>query len=241
MSGHSHWAGIKHKKKLMDERRGKIFSKISRLITIAAKTDPDPDTNPKLKLAIDKARSVNMPKENIERAIKKATGEIEGAKIEEVTYEAYGPKGVALIIETITDNKNRSLAEIKNILSKFNGKIGQPGSVKYLFERKGSITIKKNKDPDELSLIAIDCGAEDIRNSNSSLEIITKPEQLEEVKKKLEEKNINIERVSLDWVPKQEVKVDEKTEEQLKKLFEALDENDDVQEIYSNLANIANH
>ncbi len=178
MSGHSHWAGIKHKKAITDARRGKVFSKISRLITIAAKEKGgDPETNPKLKLAIEKAKELNVPKENIERAIKRGTGQLAGAQMEEFIYEAYGPAGVAVIIEGITDNKNRTLAEIKHVLGRFEGKLAEAGSVKYLFDKKGD-----------------------------------------------------------EWLAKYPLEItDEKSKTQLEKLFEALDENEDVQDIYSNL------
>ncbi len=177
MSGHSKWSNIKHRKEATDAKRGKIFSKISRLISVAAKEKgKDPEQNPQLRLAIEKARQVNMPKDKIEHAIKRGAGELEGVNIEEVLYEAYGPSGVALIIEGITDNKNRTSAEIRHILSKFGGKLAQSGSVRYMFDRQNN-----------------------------------------------------------EWVPKYPMEVDEKTKAQLEKLFEALDDNDDIQEIYSNL------
>jgi YebC/PmpR family DNA-binding regulatory protein len=178
MSGHSHWATIKHKKGNTDAKRGKIFSKLSRLISVAAKEKGgDPESNPNLRLAIEKAKEANMPKDTIDRAIKKGTGQLEGTRIEEVTYEAYGPAGIALIIESITDNKNRTLAEIKHILGRFGGKLAESGSVKYLFDKKG-----------------------------------------------------------VDWIAKYPLNsVDPKSQEQFHNLIEALDENDDVQEIYSNL------
>jgi len=178
MSGHSKWHNIKFKKELVDKKRGKTFSKISRLITIAVKEKgADPETNPKLKLAIEKAKEINVPKDNIEKAIKRGAGQVEGAQMEEILYEAYGPAGIALIIEGITDNKNRTIAEIRHILTKFGGKLAASGSVKYMFDRK---------------------------------------EQ--------------------EWFPKYPIEItDEKVKKQLENLFEALDENDDVQEIYSNL------
>ncbi len=178
MSGHSKWSSIKHKKAITDARRGKIFSKISRLISVAAKEKGgDPESNSKLRSAIEQARQVNMPKSNIEKAIKKGTGQVKGAQMEEIIYEAYGPSGIALIITGITDNKNRATAEIRHILTKFDGKLAQVGSVRYMFNKKEE-----------------------------------------------------------DWEPKYPVEIaDEKTKKRLEKLFESLDENDDVQEIYSNL------
>jgi len=246
MSGHSKWSQIKYKKSITDAKRGKIFSKLSREISVAAREKGgDPQTNPKLRLAIEKAKEFNLPKENIERAIKRGTGELKGGILEEVIYEAYGPGGIALIIEGITDNKNRTLSEIKNILSTHNGKLAGGGSVSYLFEKKGCIIIDLKlqiedlKNKEKLELEAIEAGAEDLKWRNDILEIYTKLEDLEKIKKSLQDKNIIIESSSIDWVPKVEIELkDQKTKEQLNKLFEALDENDDVQEIYSNLKNL---
>lgn len=239
MSGHSHFKSIKYRKTLTDAKKGKIFSKLSREISVAAREKGgDPETNPKLRLAIEQARKFNMPSENIERAIKRGTGEIEGAKMEEFLYEAYGPSGIALIIEGITDNKNRTLSEIKNILSIHNGKLVGGGSVSYLFEKKGVIIINnkgKTANRDELELSVIEVGAEDLKWRNDILEVYTKLEDLEKIKKSLQEKNITIESSSIDWVPKVEIEIDNpKIKEQLTKLFDALDEQEDTNEIYSN-------
>ncbi len=235
MSGHSHWSSIKHQKGREDAKRSKAFSKVSRLISVAAREGGgDPEKNPKLRQALDKAKGFNMPKDNVERAIKRGTGEIEGGKLENVTYEAYGPGGIALIIEGITDNKNRTLEEIKQILNQNKGKLADEGSVKWLFNRKGVITIDpegKNKEEIELSLI--DAGAEDIYTTDALLDVYTKPDELDKVKDDLEKKNIKIKSASLDWVPKEEIEVEEK--KACQKLFEQLDENDSVQDIYSNL------
>lgn len=247
MSGHSHWHGIRHKKELEDKKRGKIFSKLSRMIQVAAKEGADPETNPKLRQALEEAKSFNMPKENIERAIKRGIGELEGAKLEEVIYEGFGPGGIALIIEGITDNKNRTLNEIKQILQKHNGKLANPGAVKWMFERKGVITINLkeqvlnptdlSKAKEELELKAIESGAEDINwhKTEDVLEIYTKPEQLEKVKKNLEARRIKIEAASLGWVPKEEIDLPKQEQEKCEKLFSELDENDAVQNIFSNL------
>lgn len=240
MSGHSKWSKIKYKKVLTDAKKGQIFSKLSRIITVAAKEKGgDPETNPKLRLAIEQARKFNLPSENIERAIKRGLGEIEGIKMEEFLYEAYAPAGIALIITGITDNKNRTLSEIKNILLKYGGKLAEAGSVSYLFERKGVISIDTSDQTinnQDLELIAIEAGAEDLKIRNGLLEVYSKIEDLEKVKRNLEEKNISLESSSIDWVAKNEIEItDLKTKEQLNKLFEALDENDDVSEIYSNL------
>jgi len=242
MSGHSHWHSIKYQKSIADQKRGKVFSKISREISVSARDrGGNPETNPALRLAIEKAKKVNMPKENIERAIKRGTGELEGAKLESILFEAYGPGGIALIIEGITDNKNRTFAEIKQILTQNNGKLVDEGSVKWLFERKGCITVDLKSEGEDLvnkeglELKAIEAGAQDLYWHNNLLDIYTRPEELEKVKKNLEEKKIQVETISLDWVAKEEIETDEKTKEVCEKLFEALDENDAVQEIYSNL------
>ena len=241
MSGHSHWAGIKHKKQAEDQKRGKIFSKLSRMISVAAREGADPEMNPKLRQALEEAKAFNMPKENIERAIKRGTGELEGAKLEEVSYEAFGPGGVAIIIEGITDNKNRTFQEVKQILQKYSGKLAESGAVKWLFARKGAITINPNiqnsMSKEDLELKAIEAGAEDIywHKTEDLLDIYTKPEELDKVKKNLETQGIKIESASLDWVPREPIEVNDKDREELTKLFEELDENDAVQNIYSTL------
>ncbi len=236
MSGHSHWATIKHKKGAADAKRGKAFSKMARVITVAAKEKGgDPETNPALRLAIDQAKKVNMPKDNIERAIKKGTGELVGEKLEEVIFEAYGPDGIAIIIEGITDNKNRTYGEIKNILSKHNGKIANEGAVRWMFERKGVIVLdneQKTTNKEEVELKVIEAGAEDIDWDENTLFVYTKVEDLENIKKELEE-DFGIDSSRLEWVAKDLVKSEKK--DSIEKLFEALDENDDVQNIYSNL------
>jgi len=242
MSGHSHARTIKHQKTITDQKRGQMFSKMARVISVAVKEGgPNQETNSKLRVAIETARSLNMPKENVERAIKQATGGGEEVNLEEVLFEAYGPGGIAIIIEGITDNKNRTLGEVKQVLNQNNGKLVGEGSVKWMFERKGCIIvdlklqIKNLQNREKLELVAIEAGAEDIYWHEDILDVYTKIEELEKVKKNLEEKGIKIEGVSLDWVPKEEISLDEKTKEACQKLFEALDENEAVQEIYSNL------
>lgn len=241
MSGHSKWSQIKRKKGVADVQRGKIFSKMAKAISVAARDGGDPETNSKLRMEIEKARSVNMPRDNIERAIKKGTGELGGGKIEEITYEAYGPGGIAIIIEALTDSKNRTSSEIKHILSKFNGRFGEAGSVKWMFAQKGLIEyeIPKGKDKNDLELLIIDAGAEDIKQKDGILEIYTKPEELDKVKNNLEVQGIKIDLAVLEWVAKDLVSAEnEKAKAQIEKLFEALDEQDDTQEIYSNLREI---
>ncbi len=244
MAGHSHFSSIKHKKAIADLKRGKIFSKLARQISVAAREKGgDIETNPYLRMAVEKAKSFNMPKENIERAIKRGTGEIEGEKLEEFIFEAYGPKGIAIIIQGITDNKNRTLGEVKQILAKYNGKLATPGSVMWLFEKKGCITIKNSKLKtqnsklkEDLELKAIEAGAEDIYWHNDILDVYTKIQDLERVKKNLENQGIKTESADLEWVAKDEIQLDKKNKQTIEKLFEELDENNDIQEIYSNLA-----
>ena len=241
MSGHSHARTIRHQKNITDQKRGQIFSKMARVIWVAVKEGgPNTETNSKLRLAIETAHSFRMPNENIERAIKRATGEIPEKKLEEVLYEAYGPGGIAIIIEGITDNKNRSLNEIKQILNQHGGKLVQEGAIKWMFERKGCITINiKNQNPktknDELELLVIEAGAEDLYWYGEDLDVYTNIKDLEKVKKNLEEKGVKIDSTSFDLKPKEMIDLKEKEKESCLKLFEALDESESVQEIYSNI------
>lgn len=240
MSGHNKWSQIKHRKALTDAKKGKVFSKMARLITIASRAKgKDPLVNPTLRTLMDKARSLNMPIDNVERAIAKGAGELPGAQIEEFLLEAYGPAGSALLIEGATDNRNRSISELKFLLSEHNGKPANPGSVVYLFERLGFLLVKTSPAKKEaLELLAIDAGAQDIKQQDGeTVEIYTKPDELDKIKKSLEEKNIKIEDASLIWLAKNETQIAEaKDKERLEKLFEALDEHDDVNEIYSNVS-----
>jgi len=241
MSGHSHWAGIKYKKGVADAKKGQAFSKIAREITIAAREGGDPKFNSKLKMAIEKAKDWNMPAENIERAIKRGAGELAGEKLEEILLGAYGPGGIAIIIEGITDNKNRTLNEIKQILNQNNGKLAGEDSVKWMFERKGCIAIdlkaqnEELKAKEKLEIIAIEAGAQDLYWHGDLLDIYTKTEDLDIVKKDLEGRGIKIGSASLDWIAKEEISLSDKDKEACQKLFESLDENESVQEIYSNL------
>lgn len=239
MSGHSHWASIKYKKGLEDAKRAKAFSKFTRLISIAAREmGGDPKINSKLRIVAEQARELNMPQENIERAIKKGTGEIEGVRYENVLLEGFGPGGIALLIEGITDNKNRTIAEIRKILEKFGGKLAS-GGVAWMFERKGMIEIKIENEEvktEDLELSIIEAGAEDIKQKNDTLEVRTKPEELEKVKKNLEQKGIKVQSAVLGFVPKEEMNIGEKEmRKKISELFEALDDQDDVQEIYSSM------
>jgi len=241
MSKHSHWATIKRKKEIADQKRGQNFSKILRMISVASKSGTDSSVNSKLRLAIEKAKEFNMPKETVEKAIKKGAGESEGQALEEFLYEAYGPGKIAILIEGITDNKNRALNEIKNILELNSGKLVASGSVKWMFDRKGFIAVDVDlqnenlKDKQKLELTAIEAGAQDLYWYDNALEIYTKPEDLEEVKRKLEESGIKVSSTSIDWVAKELILVSEKEKETAEKLLSALDESDEVQGVYSNL------
>jgi len=244
MSGHSHCKTVKRVKDAHDAQRGKIFSKLARMISVTVKDGADPAFNSKLRQVLDEAKRFNMPKDKVERAIKRGTGEIEGGKLEEITYEAFGPGGIAIIIECITDNKNRTLSEVKHVLQKYNGKLAESGSVKWLFEKKGIITLQisdeetsPNKDRASIELIAIESGAEDINydEEENILEVYTKTEELEKVKENLIDKKIEVDSSHLGWIPKDQVDVEKKEKITCEKVFEEMDEKDDVQNIYSNL------
>jgi YebC/PmpR family DNA-binding regulatory protein len=242
MAGHSHWKTIKYKKGAADAQKSKAFSKLARLISVAVREKgSNPETNSKLRTAIEKAKELNMPSENIERAIKRGAGTLEGIQLEETLLEAYGPGGTAIIIEGITDNKNRTLGEIKQILAQNGGKLANEGSVRWMFERKGVLTINgeqfSEEKKEEVELLAIEAGAENFSWNDTTLNVYTKPEELDKVKRNLEAAKMQIENVSLDWVPKEYKEVKPEEKDLLEKLFGALDENDAVQEIYSNLKN----
>ncbi len=241
MSGHSKWSTIKRKKGALDAKRGQVFTKMAKMITVAARQGGgDPQMNIKLRLAVDKARQVNMPAQSIERAIKKGAGELQGeAALEELTYEAYGPGGAALIIEAVSDNKNRTTSEIKHILSDNDGRLGETGSVKWMFNNTGVIRISNiNKaDQDKIELAAIDAGANDIKEEAGSLVILTDAGKLMEVKKALENQNIHYDSAEPELIPQNPLKIeDQNILNQMEKLMEALDEQEDVNEIYSNLS-----
>jgi YebC/PmpR family DNA-binding regulatory protein len=238
MSGHSKWAQIKHKKAHVDSKRGKIFSKIVKEISIAARLGGgDPDGNPRLRTTIEKAKEVNMPHDNIKRAIQKGTGELPGTHYEETTYEGYGPGGVAMMVEVLTDNKNRTVPEIRHIMSKYGGNMGEAGCVSWIFEKKGYILVsKKVADEDTLMNIVLEAGAEDLKNDpqEDNFEIITSPEDLSKVKKALNGRGIKMEVSEITMVPKNTITLDEKTASQMLKLMEALEDHDDVQNVYAN-------
>ena len=240
MSGHSKWSKIKRQKGVADVKKGKIFSQLSKAITLTAKSGGgDASMNPALKLVIEKAKQANMPLDNIEKAIKKGTGELEGGTIEEVLYEAHGPEGIALIIEGTTDNTNRTVAEIKHILSQNNGRLGEVGSVKWMFDRFGYIEVDKKEiglSDDDLEMAIIDSGAEDFKLIDDIIVVYTKPEDLYKVKENLEKNNIKISDTGFEWKAKNTIKIDdEKINARIEKLFEALDEQEDINDVFSNL------
>lgn len=236
MSGHSKWATIKRKKAALDAKKGKIFTKLIKEITIAARQGGgDPSANPRLRLAIDNAKAENMPADNIERAIKKATGELEGVTYYELTYEGYGPAGVAMLVEVATDNKNRTVAEVRHIFSKHGGSLGETGSVAWMFERKGVITIpKQDKSEDDILAIVLDAGADDLQTEEEFYEITTSVENFEPVRKALQENNLKVDNASLQWIAKNTIQVKGEDAEKVMKLIEALEDCDDVQNVYSN-------
>ena len=236
MSGHSKWSSIKHKKGATDAKRGKIFTKLIKEITVVARMGGgDPDSNPRLRTAITAAKSENMPKDNIERAIKKGTGELEGVNYEESTYEGYGPGGAAVFIESVTDNKNRAVADIRHIFSKNGGNLGENGCVAWMFDKKGYIAIEKRAiDEDSLMETALEAGAEDVREDNGSFEIITEPEDFESVKAAIDKAAIIYIDAEITMLPQSTTNLEGKQALQMVKLMEALDDCDDVQKVYTN-------
>lgn len=236
MSGHNKWSKIKRQKGIEDIKRGLIYTKLTREIILTAREGgSDPNTNMRLRLAIQKARDQNMPNDNIERAIKRATGDTGGPPPQEITFEGYGPGGTAILVQVVTDNKNRSLQEVRNTFTRHGGALSSAGSVAWLFEHKGVITIEADgMDPDEISLQAIDAGAEDVKVEDKSVEVYTKPQDLEQVRKTLEEKKIPVNSAELSMVPKTMVALEEKAAIQTLKLMEKLEDLDDVQKVASN-------
>ena len=236
MSGHSKWATIKRKKGALDAKRGKMFTKLIKEITIAAREGGgDPVGNPRLRLAVDNAKSQNMPADNIDRAIKKATGELEGVSYHEFTYEGYGPSGVAVLVEVATDNKNRTVAEVRHLFSKSGGSMGESGSVAWMFDRKGVITLPKDdKQEEEVLEIVLDAGAEDLQTEEDFFEITTAMENFETVRKALVDKEYTPENASLQWVAKNHITVTGEDVEKVIKLIDSLEDCDDVQNVFSN-------
>ena len=236
MSGHSKWATIKRKKAATDAARGKVFTRLIKEISIAARDGGgDPTGNPRLRLAIQTAKQSNMPADNIKRAIQKGTGELPGVSYEEITYEGYGPGGIAILINVVTDNKNRTVSEVRHLLSRNNGKFAEVGSVAWMFEKKGVLNVvKENHAEDDVMNIVLDAGAEDLKTEDTYFEITTAPDTFYAVKKALEEQNFKIESAELQMVPKDTIKLEGKDAEQCLKLMEALEEHDDTQDVFSN-------
>jgi YebC/PmpR family DNA-binding regulatory protein len=236
MSGHSKWHSIKHKKAAVDAKRGKAFTQIIKEITIAARIGGgDPNFNPRLRLAVDKAKSLNMPKDNIERGIKKGTGELEGYNIEEIQYEGYGPGGVAVLIEATTDNRNRTVGEVRHLFSKYGGNLGESGSVNWMFDKKGYLVVERDKiDEEALLEIALEAGAEDVKEDGSSWEIFTPPDAFETVRDALKGKDVPVEVEELGMIPQSSVKLEGKQAQQMLKLMDALEEHDDIDNVWAN-------
>jgi YebC/PmpR family DNA-binding regulatory protein len=235
MSGHSKWATIKRKKAVLDSKRGKIFTKLIKEITIAARAGGDINGNPRLRLAVDNAKAQNMPMDNIERAIKKATGELEGVIYHELTYEGYGPAGVAVVVEVATDNKNRTVAEVRHLFSKNGAGMGETGSVAWMFDRKGIITLPaEGKKEDDVMEIVLDAGADDLTTEEDFFEVQTTIESFETVRRTLVDKKFTVENASLQWIAKNLIEVKGEDAEKVVKLIESLEDLDDVQNVFSN-------
>ncbi len=236
MSGHSKWHSIKHKKAATDAKRGKAFSRINKEITVAARIGGgDPGFNPRLRLAVEKAKAENMPKDTIDRAIKKGTGELEGYDLEEVQYEGYGAGGVAMLIEVTTDNRNRTLPEIRHLFSKYGGNLGEPGSVAWMFQKKGYLVIEKDKiEEEELLEIALEAGAEDVNEDGGSWEVFTPPDAFEEVLEAIKKKDVPLAVQQLGMFPQSHVKIEGKNAQQVLKLMDFLEDHEDVQNVWAN-------
>ncbi len=236
MSGHNKWSSIKHKKGAADKKRAKIFTKLIKEITVAARMGGgDPDANPRLRHAINTAKAQNMPKDNVERAIKKGTGELEGVDYEEIIYEGYGPGGVAVMVECLTDNRNRTIADVRNIFSKAGGNVGTDGCVAWMFDKKGLISIsKENADEDTLMEVALEAGAEDIKDMDEGFDVITAPEDFDAVKDAIDAAEIACMEAEISMIPQNTTAVEGKEAEQMVRFMDALDDCDDVQNFYTN-------
>lgn len=237
MSGHSKWHTIKHKKGALDAKRGKIFTKLIKEITVAARTggSGDVDANARLRKAVSDAKAQNMPNDTIDRAIKRGTGELEGVAYDEITYEGYGIGGVAVLVETMTDNRNRTVAEIRHIFSKNGGNLGEAGSVAWMFDKKGYIVVDKAaRSEDELFEIAIEAGADDMQDEGDVFEILTSPENFEAVNDAIKKAGIEPQAAEISMIPQNYIKLEGADAKQMMKLYDALDDNDDVQKVYAN-------
>lgn len=235
MAGHSKWANIKHRKGAQDAKRGKIFTKIIKELTVAARIGGgDPDTNPRLRTAIDKAKQANMPKDNVDRAIKKGTGDLDGVNYEEGLFEGYGPGGVALIVEFLTDNRTRTVADVRHCFSKYGGNLGVSGSVAFLFDRKGLISFSADNDFDQIFEIALEAGAEDVKDEGDVYEVITEPGDFIQVREAMAAAELKWETAETTMIPQNQVVLEGKPAETMLKLMDALEDNDDVQNVYAN-------
>ena len=235
MGGHSHWATIKRHKGAQDAKRGKIFTRIIREVTIAARTGGDPDGNPRLRLAIAKAKEANMPGDTLKKAIQRGTGELPGVTYEEFSLEGYGPGGTALLIDITSDNRNRTVAEIRSVLTKNHGNMAEAGAVSWQFHKKGLITIDKGKvDEDTLLSLALDAGAEDVKAGEKIFEVVTDPHTLENVKKALADAKVESTSAEITYIPQNTIRLEEKDAEAMLRLMEILDEHDDVQKVHAN-------
>lgn len=236
MSGHSKWASIKHKKGTADAKRGKVFSRLNKEIMVAARLGGgDPSGNPRLRAAIQAAKAENMPKDNMERAIKKGTGELEGVSYEECNYEAYGPGGAAIMIDCLTDNKNRTVAEIKHILERHKGNLGEPGCVSWIFEKKGLIICERDSVEEEKLLdLALEAGAEDIKEGDTQFEILTAPSDFESVKKAFDDEGLSYILAEVSMIPQNTVSLEGRDAERMLNLMETFEENDDISHVYAN-------
>ena len=237
MAGHSKWANIKHRKGAQDAKRGKVFTKIIKELTVAARIGGgDPDANPRLRTAVDKAKQANMPKDNVDRAIKKGTGDLDGVNYEEGIFEGYGPGGVALIVEFLTDNRTRTVADVRHIFSKLGGNLGVSGSVAFLFDRKGLISFSSENDFDQIFEIALEAGAEDVKDEGDVYEVITEPGDFIEVREAMAAAELEWETAETTMIPQNQVQLVGKQAETMLKLMDALEDNDDVQNVYVGLA-----
>lgn len=236
MAGHSKWANIKHRKAAVDAKRGKVFTKLIRELTVAAKHGGgDPEANPRLRTAISAAKSQNMPNDTIDRAIKRGTGEIGGDEFHEISYEGYGPGGSAVLVQALTDNRNRTVADIRRIFMKHGGNLGESGCVAWLFDMKGRIAFEEDKvSEDEVFEIALEAGADDVTTEDSELVVITPPDAFESVKTAIEKAGLSYESAEVTMIPQNSVKIEGKEAEHMIRLMEALEESDDVQSVYSN-------
>ncbi len=241
MSGHSKWSSIKHKKAAKDAKKGKLFTKLIKEITVAARMGGgDINANPRLRTAVLTARAASMPGDNIDRAIKKGTGDLEGVSYEEIQYEGYGPGGAAILVQVLTDNKNRTVSEIRRLFSKYGGNLGESGCVAWMFDKKGLITVDKSQiEEDRLMGLALDTGAEDVRDEDGLFEVLTLPEDFEKVRERLEREKVAMITAQVTMIPKSTVTIDERYAEQILKLTEELEDHDDVQSVAANFA-IAN-